>query len=94
MFTHLEKKIIINPSPPKDNKKRGSSGPKEKKTGLHLISANDLDHEVNKGSPIWVLPVKDLSDPIEDPQLEKVREVLEEFQNIFTDDLPDCLHPL
>ena len=93
-FIYLGKKIIINPSQPKDNKKKGTSGPKEKKSGLHLISAKDLDREVSRGSPIWMLAAKDSPDPTEPPQLEKIREVLEEFQDVFLDDLPSCLPPL
>ena len=94
VFIYLGKKIIINPSQPKDNKKKGTSGPKEKKSGLHLISAKDLDREVSRGSPIWMLAAKDSPDPTEAPKLEEIREVLEEFQEVFPDDLPSCLPPL
>ena len=93
-FIHLGKKVIVKPSPPIDNSKRGSSSLKEKKIGIHLISAKDLDREVSEGSPIWMLAVKDVQDQPKDQQLEGVKGVLEEFQDVFPEDLPDCLPPL
>ena len=93
-FIYLGKKVIINPSQPKDYKKKGTSGPKDKKSGLYLISAKDLNREVSRGSPIWMLAAKDSPNPTKAPQSEEIREVLEEFQEVFPDDLPSCLPPL
>jgi len=41
-FNHLVKKIVINPFPPNDEVKKEASSLKEKKPGLHLISAKEL----------------------------------------------------
>ena len=42
-FTHNGKKIMINFSLPKDNIKRGSIHLKDKKQGMNLISAKELE---------------------------------------------------
>ena len=41
-----------------------------------------------------MLAVKDLPDPTETPSPKEVREVLDEFQDVFIDDLPNCLFSL
>ena len=45
-FIHNGKKIVINSSPPKDQIKRGSSQLRDKKQGLNMISAKELEQEL------------------------------------------------
>ena len=85
---------MINPVLPKDEVKKGASSLKEKKPGLHLISAKELKREIAEGSPIWILTTKEIRKPALGEHPQEVVEVLEEFQDVFQDDLPDQLPPL
>ena len=93
-FHHLGKRIVINATPPKDNVKRGSSHLKEKESNLNLISAKELKREIDRGSPVWILVTKEAQDQ---PKLEYPKEILdllEEFKDVYPEDLPDQLPPL
>ena len=80
--------------PPKDEVKKGVRSLKEKTSGLNLISAKELEREIVEGSPIWLVSAKEVKEPtLEDPPQE-VLEVLEEFKDVFQDDLPNQLPPL
>ena len=48
-FNHLRKRIVINPVLLKDEIKKRASSLKEKKLGLHLISAKELKKEIAEG---------------------------------------------
>ena len=45
-FTHLGKKTVIHPTPPRDSTKKASSSLKEKKPGLNLITDKELEQEI------------------------------------------------
>lgn len=80
---------MINAAPPKDHIKRGSSHLKEKEPKLNLISAKELEKEIDGGSPVWVLITKETKDQLKlEPPME-VKEVLEEYKDVFPEDLPD-----
>ena len=93
-FIHQGKKITVYPTPPKDPTKRGSSSLKEKKPALNLINEKEVEQEIKEGSVIWMLTARKTQDPspVEHPQ--EVRKVLEEFSDVFPEDLPDQLPPL
>jgi len=93
-FNFNGKKIVINPTQPKDNTKREASSLKEKMTGLNLIGARELEKDINEGAPIWMVAAKETMDhtPVEHPQ--EVVQLLKEFEDVFPEDLPDNLPPL
>jgi len=94
VFFHQGKKITINPIQPKDPVKKGSSGLKEKKTGVNLITPKELEKEILEGAPIWILATKESHEPtnVEHPQ--EVVKTLKEFEDVFPEELPDQLPPL
>ena len=85
---------MINSSSPKDNIKRGTSHLKDKKLGMNLINAKELEHELSEGAPIWVLSTREVQDPPLKEQPQEVTRVLEDFQDVFPEDLPNHLPPL
>ena len=99
-FNHHGKKLVINPTPPKDHIKRESSNLKEKKLGLNMISAKELEREITEGSPVWILTTKKTHDQTQKEHPQKVVEFLKEleflkdFQDVFPKELPDQLSPL
>ena len=93
-FNHLGKRIVINPVPPKDEIKKGASSLKEKKPKLNLISAKELNREVAKGSPIWILTTKEIKEPVLEAHPQEVARLLNEFSDVFQEDLPDQPPPL
>ena len=62
-FTHNRKKIVIHSSPPKDPIKRGASQLKEKKTGVNLITAKEMEKELTEGNQVWILTTKEHQEP-------------------------------
>ena len=94
VFTFYGKKITINPTPPQESTKRGYSLLKEKKVGLNFITVKELEKEISEGTTIWMLAVKEVSDPIDKEYPQEVKEVLSEFSDMFLEDLPDQLPPL
>ena len=93
-FIHLGKRYVIHPTPPKDTVKRGSSHLRETKPRVNLITAREIEKELIEGTPIWVLSTKDIQEPLQNKHPQKVIRVLEEFWDVFPDDLPDHLPPL
>ena len=93
-FNFNGKRIVIHPKEPKDNVRRGTSSLKEKKTGLNLIGAKEIEQDIQEGAPIWVVAAKEVKDhtPIEHPP--EVVQLLEEYKDVFPEDLPDSLPPL
>ena len=51
-FLHHGKKIVINPTPPKDNIKRDSSTLTEKESDLNLITNKELEKEMSEKTAI------------------------------------------
>ena len=60
---HLGKKFVIHPTPPKDTVRRRLSHPKEAKSRVNLITAKEIEKELTKGTPIWILTAKDTLEP-------------------------------
>ena len=54
---------------------------KEKKQDLNLISVKEMEKEINKGSPMWILALRESQeeDPKEPPQ--EVTKILEDFKD-------------
>ena len=67
---------------------------KDKKIGLNLIGAKELEQDINEGAHIWVVSAKETKDhtPVEYPQ--EVVQLLKEFKDVFLEDLHDSLPPL
>ena len=91
---HNGKKFTISPTQPKDTVKRGASHLKEKKTGVNLITAKELERELTEGTPVWLLTSKEIREPSLQEPSQEVVEGLEEFKEVFPEDLPDHLPPL
>ena len=85
---------MIHSSPPRDPIKRGSSQLEEKKTGMNLITAKEMEKELSEDNQVWILTAKDTSEPGPKEYPPEVTEFLKEFQDVFPDDLPDHLPPL
>ena len=61
---------------------------------MNLISVKELNREVAKGSPIWILIAKEIKEPALRGHPQKVMEILDKFLDVFQDELPDQLSPL
>ena len=61
---------------------------------MNLISAKELNREVAKGSPIWILTTKEIKEPVLEAHPQEVAGLLNEFSDVFQDDLPDQPPPL
>ncbi|XP_022857111.1 uncharacterized protein LOC111378176 [Olea europaea var. sylvestris] len=92
-FVFNGKKIHLNPLPPKP------AGPLETKKsverkGLHIISPTEFDRTLVGDSVVFALVVVEVPShsTIESPV--EVLSVLQEFQDVFPEDLPDHLPPL
>ena len=91
---HVGKKFVIHLTPPKDTIKRGSSHLKETKSRVNLITAKEIEKDLIDGTPIWILTTKDTLEPLQNEHPQKMVELLEDFKDVFLDDLPDHLPPL
>jgi len=94
VFSFNGKKITIHSVHPKDKVAKGHNKVREMKTGVNLISAKDLEQEIHSGSPIWMLTAKELRTPTPSEPPQEVKPLLEEFEDVFPEDLPDHLSPL
>ena len=93
-FMHLGKRFVIHPIPPKDAVKRGSSHLKETEPRVNLITAKEIEKELTEGTPVWILTFKDIQEPLWNEHPQEVTKLLEEFWDVFSDDLPNHLPPL
>ncbi|PKU79804.1 RNA-directed DNA polymerase [Dendrobium catenatum] len=93
VFEHAGKKIKLLPSQPrgKDDTKPSPINPKK---GLNLVTAKVLDSEVALDAPLYALVGREIPTESDVPIPEEVRPILEQFADIFPDDLPDRLPPL
>uniref|UniRef100_A0A2N9GME3 Reverse transcriptase n=1 Tax=Fagus sylvatica TaxID=28930 RepID=A0A2N9GME3_FAGSY len=96
-FVFEGKKIKLTPLQPKPievNKKREVMAPK----GLNIISHKAFERVANQESVVLVLVAREV--PLEIPLAlheeppEEVKSVLNEFQDVFPEDLPDQLPPM
>ena len=91
---HLGKKFVINPTPPKNALRRGSSHLKETKPRINLITAKEIERELIEGTPVWILTAKDTLESLQKEHPQEVIELLEDFKDVFPDALLDHLPPL
>ena len=66
----------------------------EHKKSLHLITLHDLERETAKGSLIYAVILSLASEEPEPQHLEDVRVILQEFAEVFPEELPDQLPPM
>lgn len=92
-FVFNGKKIHLNPLPPKpvsplDTKKSGE------RKGLHIISPTEFEHALAGDSIVFAVVVVEV--PVIPPAAAavEVQSLLQEFQDVFPEDLPDQLPPL
>ncbi|XP_072987259.1 uncharacterized protein [Typha latifolia] len=94
MFEHEGKKIKILPSQPRGGKMEKKSDPIHSDNKVSLISARGIEREMSKGTPILILAAREiLNEPSESIPFEATA-VIEEFSDVFPEDLPDELPPM
>jgi len=93
-FNYHGNKFVINPAPPRDPVKRGSSSHKDKKLGVSLIKARELEKEIVEGNPVWILTSKEILEQTQKEHPKEIVEALKKFEDVFPEDLPDQLPPL
>ena len=58
-----------------------------------MITAKEIEKELIEGTPVWILTAKDTLEPLQKEHPQEVVELLEDFKDVFPDDLPDHLPP-
>ena len=87
------KKIVLNPLKPKPiDMSKKTEAPKAK--GLNIISPKAFERVVVQESIVFVLVVRELHGETREEQLEEVKLVLQEFKDIFPEELLDHLPPM
>ena len=84
------KKIVLNPLKPKliDMSKK-IKAPKAK--GLNIISPKAFERVAVQESIVFVLVARELHGETHEEQPEEVKSVLQEFKDVFPEELPDHL---
>ncbi|XP_022857592.1 uncharacterized protein LOC111378587 [Olea europaea var. sylvestris] len=92
-FVFNGKKIHLNPLLPKLVDSQHTKKIVERK-GLHMISPTEFERTLKEDSVVFVAIVMEV--PSESPILthDEIQSVLQEFQVVFSEDLPDLLPPL
>jgi len=93
-FNYHGNKFVINPALLRDPVKRGSSSLKDKKPGVNLIKARELEKEIAEGNPVWILTSKEILEPTQKEHPKEIVTASKEFEDVFLEDLPDQLPPL
>ena len=79
---------MLNPLKPKPiDMSKKIEAPKAK--GLNIISPKAFERVVVQESIVFVLVVKELHGETREEQLEEVKLVLQEFKDVFLEELPD-----
>ena len=87
------KKIVLNPLKPKPiDMSKKTEAPKAK--GPNIISPKAFERVVVQESIVFVLVVRELHGETREEQLEEVKLVLQEFKDIFPEELLDHLPPM
>ncbi|XP_020262660.1 uncharacterized protein LOC109838644 [Asparagus officinalis] len=92
LFEHDGKKVKILPVQPKGNDKKPD--PNKSSQGVNLIGAKEIDRELANGAPIFALAAREAPKDISNVVPPEVATVLEEFSDIFPEDLPNQLPPM
>ncbi|XP_022889497.1 uncharacterized protein LOC111405037 [Olea europaea var. sylvestris] len=92
-FVFNGKKIHLNPLPPKLVDSKQAKKIVERK-GLHMISPTEFERTVKEDSIVFAVVIMEV--PSESPILtpDEVQSILQEFRDVFPEDLPDLLSPL
>ena len=92
-FMFKGKKIVLNPLKPKPiNMSKKTEAPKAK--GLNIISPKAFERVVVQESIVFVLVARELHGETREEQPEEVKSVLQEFKDVFPEELPDHLPPM
>ena len=92
-FMFEGKKIVLNPLKPKlIYMSKKTKAPKAK--GLNIISPKAFERVALQESIVFVLVARELHGETHEEQLEEVKSVLQEFKDIFPEELPDHLPPM
>ena len=93
LFMFEGKKIVLNPLKPKpiDTSKK-TEAPKAK--GLNIISPKAFERVAVQESIVFVLVARKFYGETREEQPEEVKTVLQEFKDVFLEELPDHLPPM
>ncbi|XP_023902191.1 uncharacterized protein LOC112014045 [Quercus suber] len=92
-FMFEGKKIVLNPLKPKPiDMSKKIEAPKAK--GLNIISPKAFERVAVQESIVFVLVARELHGETREEQPEKVKSVLQEFNDVFLEELPDHLPPM
>ena len=91
--SHKGKKITLNPLKPKQiDMSKKIEAPKAK--GLNIISPKAFERVAVQESVVFVLVARELHGETREEQLEEVKSMLQEFKDVFPEELPDHLPPM
>ena len=92
-FLFEGKKIVLNPLKPKPiDMSKKKEAPKVK--GLNIISPKAFERVTAQESIVFVLVARELHGETREKQPEEVKLVLQEFKDVFPEELPDHLPPM
>ncbi|XP_020683270.2 uncharacterized protein LOC110100190, partial [Dendrobium catenatum] len=94
VFEHNGKKIKLMPSQPKPPKTEAKPIPAKQSKGLHLLTAKEVETEITQGAPMYALVAREVEEDQKETIPDVVRPLLENFADVFPDDLPNQLPPL
>ncbi|XP_020704115.1 uncharacterized protein LOC110115263 [Dendrobium catenatum] len=83
VFEHKGKNIKLLPTQPKTVKEEVKPNPLKPSTSLNLLTAKDLDIELESGSPLYALVAREVSTDLEEPIPEEVKPLLETYSDVF-----------
>nr|ABD63103.1 gag-pol polyprotein, related [Asparagus officinalis] len=89
LLEHDENKVKILPVQPKGNDKK--LDPNKSFQGVNLIGAKEIDRELTNGAPIFALAAREAPKDIANAAPSEVVPVLEEYSDVFPEDLSDQL---
>ncbi|XP_020692274.1 uncharacterized protein LOC110106663 [Dendrobium catenatum] len=94
VFEHNGKKIKLIPSQPKRHKTEVKPTPAKQSIRLHLLTAKEVEDEINQGTTMYALVARETIKELGEPIPEEVQPLLETFFEVIPEDLPNQLPPL